>query len=54
MSVALKMRILLIGFFVIVCFLGYDLYQGYSARQNAKNNHKQEKLSYQNNQYNKA
>lgn len=42
MSVALKMRILLIGFFVIVCFLGYDLYQGYSARQNAKNNHKQD------------
>ena len=42
MNVALKMRILLIGFFVIVCFLGYDLYQGYSARQNAKNNHKQD------------
>lgn len=38
MSATFKLYFLLAGLCVIVCILGYELYQGYGVVQNAKNN----------------
>lgn len=42
MSATFKLYFLLVGLCVILCLLGYELYQGYGVVQNAKNNHKQD------------
>lgn len=42
MSATFKLYFLLTGLCVIMCFLGYELYQGYGVMQSVKNNHKQD------------